>query len=83
MQSVRPCAWEGADRIRGNVRQFPGRLVFKAHRLVYHSILGWRVIKKKKTELGLPPAPWPLGGALAVLPPAFFFFFIPLKPRVE
>jgi len=23
-------------------------LVFKAHRLVYHSTLGWRVIKKKK-----------------------------------
>ena len=23
-------------------------LVFKAHRLVYHSILGWRVIMKKK-----------------------------------
>jgi len=22
--------------------------VFKAHRLVYHSTLGWRVIKKKK-----------------------------------
>ena len=26
---------------------FGGR-VFKAHRLVYHSSLGWRVIKKKK-----------------------------------
>ena len=24
------------------------RLVFKAHRRVYHSTLGWRVIKKKK-----------------------------------
>ena len=26
----------------------PGELVFKAHRLVYHATLGWRVIKKKK-----------------------------------
>ena len=25
-----------------------GGFVFKAHRLVYHSTLGWRVIKKKK-----------------------------------
>ena len=27
---------------------FRGGLVFKAHGLVYHSTLGWRVIKKKK-----------------------------------
>ena len=27
-----------------------GGLVFKAHRLVYQSTLGWRVIKKKKKE---------------------------------
>ena len=27
---------------------FRGGLVFKAHRLVYHSTLGLRVIKKKK-----------------------------------
>ena len=38
-------------------------LVFKAHRLLYHSTLGWRVIKKKKKTWGfvgtkkLPPAP--------------------------
>jgi len=32
-----------------NVKRFRGGLVFKAHRLVYHSTLGWRVIKKKKT----------------------------------
>ena len=30
------------------VKWFRGGLVFKAHRLVYHSTLGWRVIKKKK-----------------------------------
>ena len=29
--------------------RFRGGLVFKAHRLVYHSTLGSRVIKKKKT----------------------------------
>ena len=31
-----------------NVQRFRGVLVFEAHRLVYHSILGVRVIKKKK-----------------------------------
>ena len=30
------------------VQRFRGGLVFKAHRLVYHSTPGWRVIKKKK-----------------------------------
>ena len=30
------------------VSLFRGGLVFKAHRLVYRSTLGWRVIKKKK-----------------------------------
>jgi len=29
-------------------RMAPSRLVFKAHRRVYHSTLSWRVIKKKK-----------------------------------
>ena len=31
-----------------NVQRFQGGLVFKAHRLLYHSTLGLRVIKKKK-----------------------------------
>jgi len=30
------------------VKRFRGGLVFKAHRLVYHSTLGLRVIQKKK-----------------------------------
>jgi len=30
------------------VKRFRGGLVFKAHRLLYHSTLGFRVIKKKK-----------------------------------
>jgi len=33
-----------------NVQRFRGGLVFKAHRLVYHSTLGLRVIKKKKKK---------------------------------
>jgi len=33
-----------------NVQWFRDGLVFKAHRLVYHSTIGLRVIKKKKTE---------------------------------
>ena len=31
-----------------NVQRFRGGLVFKAHRLLYHSALGLRVMKKKK-----------------------------------
>ena len=31
-----------------NVKRFQGGIVFQAHRLVYHSTLGLRVIKKKK-----------------------------------
>jgi len=34
----------------GAPRPVAPRLVFKAHRLVYHSTLGWRVIKKKKKK---------------------------------
>ena len=32
------------------MKRFPGGLVFKAHRLLYHFTLGLRVIKKKKIE---------------------------------
>jgi len=35
----------------GNVKRFRGGLVFKAHRLVYHSTLGVRVIMKKKKKI--------------------------------
>jgi len=35
-----------------NVQRFPGGLVVKVHRLLYHSTLGLRVIKKTRT----PPA---------------------------
>ena len=37
-----------------NVQRFRGGLVFKAHRLLYHSTLGVRVIKKKKCGKCLP-----------------------------
>jgi len=33
-----------------NVKRFRGGLVFKAHRLLYHSTLGLKVIKKKKKD---------------------------------
>jgi len=33
------------------VKRFRGGLVFKAHRLLYHSTLGLRVIKKKTKKL--------------------------------
>ena len=40
--------------LRRNVKRFRGGLVFKAHRPLYHSTLGSRVIKKKHQEMGLP-----------------------------
>ena len=36
-----------------NVQRFRGRLVFKAHKLLYHSTLGLRVMKKKIKTLHL------------------------------
>ena len=39
------------------MQRFRGELVFKAHRLLYHSTLGLRVIKKKKKIHNMiPPA---------------------------
>ena len=32
------------------MKRFRGGLVFKTHRLVYHSTLGLRIIKKKKIQ---------------------------------
>ena len=42
------CKGRGAEPLlRRNMKQFQGGLVSKAHRLVYHSTLGLRVINKK------------------------------------
>jgi len=38
----------GGVVLHRNVKRFRGGLVFKAHRLLYHSTLGSRVVKKKK-----------------------------------
>ena len=35
------------ELLRRNVKRFLGELEFKARRLVCHSTLGWREIKKK------------------------------------
>jgi len=40
-----------------NVQQFRGGLVFKAHRLLYHSTLGLRVIKNRRGGLPLHLCP--------------------------
>ena len=40
-----------------NVERFQGGLVFKAHRLLYNSTLGPRVINKKKKKGGHLQAP--------------------------
>jgi len=42
----------------GGVARFRGGLVFKAHRRLYHSTLGSRVIKKKKLRV----TRWGVGG---------------------
>jgi len=45
-------------RGRPTGKRFRGGLVFKAHRLLYHSTLGLRVIKKKRKKLtGMRDAP--------------------------
>ena len=54
------------------MKQFRRGLVFKAHRRVHHSTLGWRAIKKKRECLGLvvyrvPPAVRRAGIELACL----------------
>ena len=55
--SISRCRDEGSgfrvqgSRIPSYVKQFRRGLVFKAHRLVYHSTLGSREIKKKKDPL--------------------------------
>jgi len=45
-----------------NVKRFRGGLVFKAHRLVYHSTLGMRVIKQRREDQSVAGA----GGARAL-----------------
>ena len=43
----------GEQLLRRGVKRFRGGLVFKAYSRVYHSTLGWRVVKKKK-RMGEP-----------------------------
>jgi len=51
LQPHHSCEGAAAERGGNNyVQRFRGGLVFKAHRLLYHSTLGLRVIKKKKRE---------------------------------
>ena len=40
---------------RRNLKRFRGGLVIKAHRLLYHSTLGLRVIKRREKKPGSPP----------------------------
>ena len=52
------------ELLHRNVKRFRGGLVFKAHRLLYHSNLGSGVINKKKrrlfwTEPGVRRSRWP------------------------
>ena len=43
-------ATQGCSGLRVQGERFRGGLVFTAHRLVYHSTLGFRVIKEKKKK---------------------------------
>ena len=79
-QQGKPARWfdklgrgPGKFRPQRNVQRFRGGLVFKAHRLVYHSTIGLIVIKKKKkknkkkkkkkkkTSLSAPRPSWSVG----------------------
>jgi len=63
------------------VQRFRGGLVFKADRLVCHSTLGLRVIKKKKKKRSARQRlARSLRGSLQVF---LFFSVITLQPRVE
>ena len=44
-----PTRSSSSASLHRNVQRFRGGLVFKPHRLLYHSSLGLRVMKKKKT----------------------------------
>jgi len=65
--------WAPENRLHINAQRFRGGLVFKAHRLLYHSTLGLRVIKKKRKAyrwlgpresvgISLCPYGWPTVG---------------------
>ena len=55
-----------------NVQRFRGELVFKAHRLLYHSTLGLRVTKKKeKTRFSFAKHPGVQGSGFRVQGPEF------------
>jgi len=51
-----------------DVKRFRGGIVFKAYRLLYHSTLGVRVIKKKKKYTFWMPAPaWSLWNLVSLI----------------
>jgi len=58
--------WSGCDArgahaegcVTAHVKRFRGGLVFKPHRLLYHSTLGLRVIKKKNKSLHTSALVW-------------------------
>ena len=47
-----------ALHLGADVKRFRGGLVCEAHRLLYHSTLGLRVMKQEKKEAGPGPAGW-------------------------
>jgi len=49
----------GFSQYKWGVTSFRGGLVFKAHRLLYHSTLGLRVMKKKTSASTKTEAAWP------------------------
>ena len=58
------------------MKRFRGGLVFKAHRLVYDSTIGLRVIKKKRRDMGGPRD----GASHGFLGP---LLFVPVSRRVH
>ena len=60
-----------------NVKRFRGGLVFKAHRLLYHSTLGLRVIRKRRSLPAVEPGGNTLKGVEGLSPEQW------LKPSLD
>jgi len=68
---------KGANLLYRNVPWIRGGLVFKSHRLLYHSTLGLRVIKKKKKK-----SQWLQGPTAVRSRPAARPILVPACPKV-
>ena len=75
---VPPCRFrENMVLLHRNVQRFRGGLVFKAHRLLYHSTLGLRVIKKSRRNVAHTRQTGPASGPGVQLKAPEIFDMVP------